>query len=102
MRVVTVRNVDLVKNLALQRKDTIVALGDESKKRTLEELKSDIIRLWRAEGFYRMALKADPTLVVREQYEDYQQELNRIGLRRRNLYSELAERSRFQNFRLRR
>ena len=36
-------------------------------------------------------MKADPTLVLRSN-KDYQQELNKIHVRRANLYGELSER----------
>ena len=64
-------------------------------------VKSDIMRMWRAEGFYKFALKADPTFVIRDTETDYLQELNKIALRRQHLYAELTERLRFQDFRLR-
>jgi hypothetical protein len=64
---------------------------------TSDRVKSDITRLWRAEGFFRMALKGDPTLSFRSP-KDLNQELNKIGIRRRMLYGELSERLRFQNF----
>jgi len=67
---------------------------------TANRVKSDICRMWRAEGFYRMALRADPTLPLRYTTKDLNQELTKIGLRRQHLYAELAERSRFQDFHL--
>jgi hypothetical protein len=51
------------------------------------------------EGFYRMAMKADPGLPLRYNAKDLSQELNKINIRRQSLYSELAERCRFQDFR---
>ena len=62
-----------------------------------DRAKSDIIRLWRAEGFYRLSLKADPGLMIRST-RDLNQELIKIKIRRQNLYGELSERLRFKDF----
>jgi predicted metalloprotease with PDZ domain len=43
IRVVSVREIGLVKNLAIHRKDTIIALDGRSQIRTFEQFKSDII-----------------------------------------------------------
>jgi hypothetical protein len=59
-------------------------------------VKSDIIRLWRAEGFYRMAMKADPMLPLMYNGKDINQELNKISVRRQALFAEWTERARFQ------
>ena len=61
-----------------------------------DRAKSDIIRLWRAEGFYRLSLKADPSLMIRST-KDLNQELIKIKIRRQNLYGELSERLRFKD-----
>jgi hypothetical protein len=62
-----------------------------------DRAKSDIIRLWRAEGFYRLSLKADPSLMIRSP-KDLNQELIKIKVRRQNLYGELSERMRFKDY----
>lgn len=66
-------------------------------KDSADRVKSDILRLWRAEGFYRLALKADPALMIRST-KDLTQELIKIDLRRQNLYGELSERIRSKDF----
>lgn len=87
---------------------TVMPGGDGAIRRAVEQtwlrdsadrVKSDIFRLWRVEGFYRMALKSDPGLPLRYNAKDLSQELNKINIRRQSLYSELAERCRFQDFR---
>ncbi len=65
---------------------------------SLDRVRSDINRLWRAEGFYRLAMRADPALAIRYTGKDLTQELNKITLRRQHLYSEMAERARFKDF----
>ena len=62
-----------------------------------DRTKSDIIRLWRAEGFYRLSLKADPGLMIRSP-KDLNQEMIKIKIRRQNLYGELSERMRFKDY----
>jgi hypothetical protein len=64
---------------------------------TADRVKSDVMRLWRAEGFFSMALKGDPGLAIRSP-KDLKQEINKIRLRRQTLYGELSERLRFQDF----
>jgi hypothetical protein len=53
--------------------------------------KSDIVRLTRAEGYMQAAIHADPTLVLRST-KDYLQEINKIHIRRSDLYGEFSER----------
>ncbi len=48
VRLVSVRDDGLSGNLALKRKDTIVAVGDSRKHRTLEELKSLMLRRYKS------------------------------------------------------
>jgi hypothetical protein len=56
-----------------------------------DKCKSDIVRLTRAEGFMQAAIHADPTLVLRST-KDYLAEINKIHIRRSNLYGEFSER----------
>lgn len=56
-----------------------------------DKCKSDIVRLTRAEGYMQAAIHADPTLVLRST-KDYLQEINKIHIRRSNLYGEFSER----------
>jgi hypothetical protein len=55
------------------------------------QVKSDIQRLTRAEGYLMLALKVDPGLAVRSPM-DIHDELSKIGFRRAGLFSELSER----------
>ncbi|HYG75655.1 MAG TPA: zinc finger-like domain-containing protein [Planctomycetota bacterium] len=55
------------------------------------KVKSDIMRLTRAEAYYQLAMKADPLLVLRPG-KYLQQELTRLKVRKHNLHGELAER----------
>jgi hypothetical protein len=59
---------------------------------SIGKVKSDILRLWRAEAYYNYAMKADPTYVLRNE-RDIEDEITKIGLRRFNLYAELHERN---------
>ena len=47
VRVVTVQTKGLAGNLGLRKRDTIVSLGGAAAKRTLEQLKSDIVRRYK-------------------------------------------------------
>lgn len=59
---------------------------------TANQVKSDILRLWRAQQYYAWAIKADPTLVLRSTQKNYPQEQTKILARLRLLYGEFAER----------
>ncbi|MBI3831379.1 MAG: hypothetical protein HY291_17810 [Planctomycetes bacterium] len=56
------------------------------------QVKSDILRLWRAYQYYDWALKADPSIVFRSTEKDYPQEMTKIMGRLRLLYGEFSER----------
>ena len=54
-------------------------------------VKSDLMRMWRVEGYYMLALKADPMVILRAD-RNIQVEITKIRLRRINLYGELSQR----------
>jgi hypothetical protein len=58
---------------------------------SIDKVKSDLMRMLRAEGFITSAMNADPLLVIRST-KDYQQELTKIRGRVRHLWGELSER----------
>ncbi len=62
-----------------------------------DRVKSDFYRLTRAEGFFRLALKSDPANLVKSA-QDLNQELIRLGIRRKSLEGAFAERMRFKDF----
>lgn len=64
VRVVSIRNIGVARNLSLMRKDTIVALGNVSKQRTLEQLQSDIIRKHRPGDVVRLTVIRDGNRIL--------------------------------------
>lgn len=59
VRIVSAQDVGLARNLGLKRKDTIIALGKTSQHRTLEQLKSDIIRIFRPGDVVKLTVLRD-------------------------------------------
>lgn len=59
VRVVSVQETGLAGNLGLKKRDTIVALGKSSRNRTLEQLKSDMIRRFRPGDTVRLSVLRD-------------------------------------------
>jgi serine protease Do len=64
IRVVSVRGKGLAGNLGLHKKDTVVALGDDTRNRTLEELKSDLVRRYRAGDVVRLTVLREGKRIV--------------------------------------
>jgi hypothetical protein len=58
---------------------------------SINRIKSDIMRITRAQGYYYLATKADPELVLRSN-TFITQEITKIAVRRQNLQSEMLER----------
>ena len=59
IRVVSVRNRGLAKNLGLQKSDSIIALDGESKRRTMEQFKSDLLNRYKPGDSVRITVRRD-------------------------------------------
>jgi|GEM_PF-233913 len=64
IRIVSVTRKGLAGSLGLRRKDTVVALADDTRNRTLEELKSDLVRRYRAGDVVRLTVLRDGKQIV--------------------------------------
>ena len=75
IRIVSVAGKGLAANLGIRKKDTIVRLGDRKKKRTLEELKSDLIRYYRPGDRVRITvLRAGKRVVLSGRFPKWRTE----------------------------
>jgi serine protease Do len=57
IRVVSVRDRGLAKNLGLQKRDSIIALDGESKRRTMEQFKSDLLNRYKPGDEVRITVR---------------------------------------------
>lgn len=75
IRIVSVRDKGLAADLGLRKKDTVVALGKLTAKRTLEELKSDLVRRHRAGDVVRLTvLRNGKRMVLTARFPDWKTE----------------------------
>ena len=73
IRIVSVRDKGLAENLGLRKKDTVIALGDNTDDRTLEGLKSDLIRRYRAGDLVRLTvLRAGRRIILTGRFPNWQ------------------------------
>ena len=59
IRVVSVRDRGLAKNLSLKKRDSIIALDEESKRRTMEQFKSDLLNRYKPGDEVRITVRRD-------------------------------------------
>ncbi|MCH7988580.1 MAG: PDZ domain-containing protein [Planctomycetes bacterium] len=59
IRVVSVRDRGLAKNLGLQKRDSIIALEGKSKRRTMEQFKSDLLNRYKPGDEVRITVRRD-------------------------------------------
>ena len=59
VRVVSVRDRGLTKNLGLKKRDSIIALDGESKRRTMQQFKSDLLNRYKPGDEVRITVRRD-------------------------------------------